>query len=293
MPTLLLINPAAGRKGGIDNLSQCVRDRFARENEPLEIIVPNSVSDHLENVRRAHERGFDKLLVAGGDGSVHLSLQDLDFENVALGIIPFGSGNDIYRAFCCPIKLEHALDNFFSGEERVDLGRAAGRWFLNSAGCGLDTWTVEAKEQSTGRFSNNYLFLFLKLVRSLKPLNFEVTIDGKTIHRRGYWAIATNNGYIGGGMKVSPDANITDGFLDVLIAGDFTKLGMIMQIPHIFKGTHINNRKIEVFRGTEVIIDTDPQMNCAMDGELHGRTPLDITLHPKKLRLRGRLPNQS
>jgi diacylglycerol kinase (ATP) len=290
MPTLVLINPAAGRKLGPDRLTQLISGRFHKQTEPFEIRVPPTQTDWRTLVESAPAIGFDKLLVAGGDGSIHLSLQAIDFEKLSLGILPLGSGNDIYRAFEIPIKIDNALDNFFAGEERVDVGQTAGKYFLNTAGCGLDTWTVEIKETSTGIFSRNYVYLFFRTIRALKPLDFEINIDGTTYKRRGFWAIAANNRYIGGGMKIAPDADMRDGLLDVLIIGDVTKAEMILRMPQIFKGTHLTHPKIEVIRGRDIIIDSAQDMKCALDGDLHSCTPLNITVHPSLLHLRGKLP---
>ena len=271
----------------LDAVSSLVSAKFKSEREAYEIHLPPSPDAWIDAVHTAPEKGCDKLLVVGGDGSLHLSLQAMDFDRLSLGVIPAGSGNDIYRAFGIPATVTAALDNFFAGEEIVDVGEAAGRYFLNTAGCGLDTWTVEIKNQSKGWLARNYLFLFLKIIRALRPLDLEITIDGNTIKRRSYWAIAANNGFIGGGMRITPDADMRDGLLDVLIIGDISKLEMVMRMPKIFKGTHLGHPKIEVIRGRNVVIDSKEPITCALDGELHGTTPLEIKLHHAKLRLHG------
>jgi len=272
-----------------DKLSGIVEVKFRKEGEEYKIHTPPSPNDWIEAVHTAPDKGFDKLLAVGGDGSVHLSLQSMDFEKLSLGVIPAGSGNDIYRAFGIPMNITSALDNFFAGEEIVDVGETAGRYFLNTAGCGLDTWTIEIKNRSKGRLARNYLFLFLKIARALKPLDLEITIDGITLKRRAYWAVAANNGSIGGGMKLAPGADMRDGLLDVLIVGDVSKAEMIWRIPQIFKGTHVGRTKIEVIKGRNIVIRSAEPISCALDGELHGNTPIEIKLHHAKLHLRGRL----
>ena len=272
-----------------DKLSGIVAAKFKEEGEDFIIKVPPTPADWDAAVHTAPENGFDKILAAGGDGSVHLSLQSMDFEKLSLGIIPAGSGNDIYRAFGIPMDITSALDNYFAGEEIVDVGEAVGRYFLNTAGCGLDTWTVEIKNKSTGWLARNYIFLFLKIIRALKPLDLEIDIDGNTLERRAYWAVAANNGSIGGGMKITPDADMRDGLLDVLIIGDVSKAEMIWRIPQTFKGTHVGHPKIEIIRGRNVTINSAQPIPCAIDGELHGHTPIWIKLHHRKLHLRGKL----
>jgi len=289
MPTLILINPTARKKRYKTALQKLIKDKFRRAGESYEIVEPVNVDAWGECVRSAYEKGFDKLLVAGGDGTVHLSLQGLDYENVALGILPIGSGNDIYRAFGIPMNPEAALDNFFAGEERVDLGEVNGHFFLNTAGIGLDSWTIIVKEKSSGMMSGNYVFLFLKTIGMLKGLDCEIEIDGHAICRNAYWVIAANNRFIGGGMKIAPDADLQDGLFDVVIIGKTSKLDMVCRLPHIFKGTHINHPKAEVFRAEHVVIKCAEDIPCALDGELNGPTPLDIRMHHGKLRLRGKL----
>ncbi len=293
MPTLILINPTARKKRYKTSLQKLIENKFGRAGESYEIVEPVDVKDWGEQVRSAYEKGFDKLLAAGGDGSVHLSIQGLDYENVALGILPIGSGNDIYRAFEIPMNPEAALDNFFGGEERVDLGDVNGHFFLNTAGIGLDSWTIMVKEKSTGMLSGNYVFLFLKTVGMLKGLDCEIEIDGRTIRRNAYWVIAANNRYIGGGMKIAPDADLQDGLFDVIIIGKSSRLDLVRRIPQIFKGTHINHPKAEVFKAEHVVIKCAEDILCALDGELNGPTPIDIRMHPGKLKLRGKLERRS
>lgn len=293
MPTLILINPTARKKRYKTSLQKLIEDKFEPAGESYEIVEPVNVEAWGEYVRSAYKKGFDKLLAAGGDGSVHLSIQGLDYENVALGILPIGSGNDIYRAFEIPMNPEAALDNFFAGEERVDLGEVNGHFFLNTAGIGLDSWTIIVKEKSTGILSGNYVYLFLKTIGMLKGLDCEIEIDGQTIRRNVYWVIAANNRFIGGGMKIAPDADIQDGLFDVIIIGKTSRLDMFCRIPQIFKGTHINHPKAEVFRAKHVVIKCAEEIQCALDGELNGPTPLDIRMHPGKLRLRGKLERRS
>ncbi len=292
MPTLILINPAAGRKKDKSPFHGLIEERFRREGEQFEIIQPDDVGHWSELVRSASDKDFDKLLAVGGDGTVHLSLQGFDYDNVALGILPLGSGNDIYRTFGIPINPGAALDNFFAGEESVDVGEANGRFFLNTAGMGLDSWTLLTREKSSGRLAGNYVYQFIKTLRMLKPLECEINIDGTTINRNAYWVIAANNRFIGGGMKVAPDADIRDGILDIIVIGKIRKVDMLLLIPRIFKGTHINHPKVEVYKGKEITIKCADDIPCAVDGELFGKPPLEIKLHHGKLRLRGRLGNK-
>lgn len=293
MPTLILINPAAGRKKDKSPFFGLIEERFRREGEQFEIIQPDDVGHWSELVRSTSDKGFDKLLACGGDGTVHLTLQGFDYEKVSLGILPLGSGNDIYRMFNVPINPGAALDNFFAGEESVDVGEANGRFFLNTAGIGLDSWTLLTREKSSGRLASNYVYQFLKTLRIVKPLQCEIEIDGKTISRNANWVVAANNRYIGGGMKVAPDADVRDGFLDIIIIGKASKVDMLLLIPRIFKGTHVNHPKVEVYKGRDITINCAEDIPCAIDGELHGKPPLEIKVHHRKLRLRGMLRDKN
>ncbi len=289
MPTLIIVNPKAGRVRDIQQVERLIIDRFGRENEGFELVETCTAYECIGRVRSAPDAGFDKLLVAGGDGSVHICLQGIDFERLAMGILPLGSGNDIYRSFGIRITPRAALDNFFAGEARADVGEVSGIYFLNTAGMGLDGWTLHVRRHTSGPFARNYIYLFLKTLRMLRPLDFTITIDGATIRRKALWVVAANNAYIGGGMKIAPDSTIDDGLFDVLIVGNYSRLALVYRMPRIFKGTHVKMSRVEVIRGRDVRIECEEEIPCGIDGELHDASPLDIKMHHGKLRLRGRL----
>src|SRR3954465_9958427 len=121
MTVRFLVNPAAGRGTGKANLD---RIRVLASKLGAGLCVSRKVSDLSEQAREAAEDGMERLLVAGGDGTMHHAVQGLAGTSCALGVIPLGSGNDLAGTLEVPPDLEAAVERAVSGEiRRIDLVR--------------------------------------------------------------------------------------------------------------------------------------------------------------------------
>ena len=98
--------------------------------------------------------------------------------------------------------------------------------------------------------------------------------------------IVANGRYLGGGMKICPDAEPDDGLFDVLLIGDISKRDLVMTLPKIYRGTHLPHPKAELLRGAEVTIDAPIALPVELDGEQPGTTPATFEVVPGALRLR-------
>ena len=99
--------------------------------------------------------------------------------------------------------------------------------------------------------------------------------------------ICANGRYIGGGMKIAPDAEPDDGLFDVLLLGDLTKRDLVQTMHKTYKGTHLPHPKAELLRGASVLVDSPQPLPIQLDGEQPGTTPVHFEVVPKALRLRA------
>ena len=118
-----------------------------------------------------------------------------------------------------------------------------------------------------------------------------VSVDGEERSGAMYDVIVANGRYLGGGMKICPDAEPADGLFDVLLIGDISKRDLVMTLPKIYRGTHLPHPRAELLRGARVSIDAPIALPVQLDGEQPGTTPATFDVVPGALRLRvpGRL----
>jgi diacylglycerol kinase family enzyme len=113
-----------------------------------------------------------------------------------------------------------------------------------------------------------------------------VTVDGETRTGAMYDVIVANGRYLGGGMKLTPDAEPDDAVFDVLLIGDISKTDLVLTLPKIYRGTHLPHPKAELLQGAKVTIEAPIPLPVQLDGEQPGTTPATFEVVPKALRLR-------
>jgi diacylglycerol kinase family enzyme len=113
-----------------------------------------------------------------------------------------------------------------------------------------------------------------------------VTVDEETRTGAMYDVIVANGRYLGGGMKLTPDAEPDDAVFDVLLIGDISKADLVLTLPKIYRGTHLPHPKAELLRGARVTIETAIPLPVQLDGEQPGTTPATFEVVPRALRLR-------
>jgi diacylglycerol kinase family enzyme len=114
----------------------------------------------------------------------------------------------------------------------------------------------------------------------------DVTVDGETRRGRMHDVIVSNGPYIGGGMKITPEADLEDGLFDVLLIGDLTKRDLVFTLPKTFRGKHLPHPRAELLRGSTVTVDSPEPLPVELDGEQPGTTPARFEVVPQALRVR-------
>jgi diacylglycerol kinase (ATP) len=219
-------------------------------------------------------------------------------EGVELAIVHRGTGGDFVRTFGIPHRIEEALDVARNGSTSVvDLGRATLRtwaghesttWFANIASAGM-SGAIAKRVNETGKALGGKLsYAWSTVAVFARWRNAQVTVSVEGEERSGamYDVIVANGRYLGGGMKICPDAEPADGLFDVLLIGDISKRDLVMTLPKIYRGTHLPHPRAELLRGARVSIDAPIALPVQLDGEQPGTTPATFLVVPGALRLR-------
>ena len=255
---------------------------------------------HLTELARDAAAGGSRLLVAvGGDGTVNEVVNGIaGVDGVELAIVHRGTGGDFVRTFGIPHSLAGALDVAREGATRqIDLGRAtfhtwAGpqgeAWFANAASAGM-SGAVAKRVNETGKALGGkatYAWSTLAVFARWRNAQITVTVDDETRTGAMYDVIVANGRFLGGGMKITPDAEPDDSLFDVLLIGDISKKDLVLTLPKIYRGTHLPHPKAELLRGAKVTIETPIPLPVQLDGEQPGTTPATFEVVPNALRLR-------
>ena len=250
-------------------------------------------------VGQALAAGCDALVVVGGDGMVHLGVNALagpgdPYGRVPLGIVPTGTGNDIARALGLPLNdARAACERIWAaskaGGRVIDAGRITGngttRWFAGVVSAGFDAAVNErANAWRWPRGKSRYNLAMLRELATFRAIDYSVTADGDT-WQQGAMLISVANGQsIGGGMKVTPDALLDDGFLDLFIVEPLSRLQFLAVFPKVFSGRHTGHRAVQIRRVRRVDI-TAVNVVAYADGERVGPLPLTVEVVPGAIRV--------
>ena len=288
----LLVNPTAGKNAGA-RVGTTVADLLERGG--AEVVDLSGLDAHRAEAkaRSAVEEGaIDTLAVVGGDGAVHLGVNVCAQSEVPLGIVALGTGNDNAREIGLPVKdVETAVERILHGEPRpVDLGRArsAGgeeRWFLGVLCGGFDAVVNErANRMRWPRGAARYNLAILRELPVFSPIPYTLVLDGEEMHARAMLTCVGNGRAYGGGMKVTPDADLTDGLLDVLVVDEISIPEFLRVFPRVFSGSHTDHPQVRLHRARSVRLEAAGIVAYA-DGERLFPLPLDVEAVPGALRV--------
>jgi diacylglycerol kinase (ATP) len=260
-----LVNPAAGGKT-VRNRFEDLRVLASRAGAGF--VVSRRPQDLEMQARRAVEDGVERLIVVGGDGTMHLAAQGLAGTSCALGVVPMGSGNDLAGTLRVPRDLEAAVRHALSGPvRRIDLIRVGEFVSVSYAGVGFDSEVAARARQARRRGPLIYPWAVLRTLATFAPPLMKVVHDGGTFLGRAMFANACNLPRLGGGMRLAPAARIDDGLLDLVIVKAMPRLALLAIFPKVYSGRHVGDPAITLVRTTRVEITVDREMTIYGGGE--------------------------
>ena len=285
----LVVNPSAGR-GRASSLLPAVEAALRGAGHNL-VVTPTTSLAHADALAR-RAVADDRVAVAmGGDGTIGRVAGTVAATGGVLGVLPGGRGNDFCRAAGLPQNAVAACAVLSSGVERaVDLGvvtSATGETaFLGIASIGFDSDVQERVLSSPARLGRLvYLYGSLAAVASWRHAVFTCTTDGTPLVVRGWSVAVANSGVYGGGMRLAPDASLTDGELDVVTSAATGRLTFLRALPKVFRGTHVDEPTVAVHRARTVGLDADRPFRVFADGDPVGTLPATVTVRPGAVRV--------
>ncbi|HZA98471.1 MAG TPA: lipid kinase [Gemmatimonadales bacterium] len=279
---LLFINLGA-RRG--DEAGQEARAGLEACGLDVRVVTSFDPGQAGEIIRR-ERAGIDRVIVAGGDGTLNAVVQGLVGTGLPLGILPVGTANNLARTLRIPPSLGEAAELAARGGRRpIDLGWVNGHYFFTTASIGLSVRITEeltpATKQRWGALAYGVTAL-RTLVRS-HPFLAEIRWAGGTRHSRTIQVVVGNGRYYGSALPVAEDASIVDSRLDLYSLEVRHWWELVTLAPSLARGRQGEKRSVEALRAKEFEIRTPAPMDINVDGEIRSQTPATFRVMPQML----------
>ncbi|MGN6473396.1 MAG: diacylglycerol kinase [Mycobacteriales bacterium] len=290
MNVALVVNPSAG-KGRAAKQVAAVAGRIRESGANVSILVGADAEDAVTVTRKAVADGVDAVVALGGDGMVHLALNAVAGTDTPLGIIPAGTGNDLAATLGLPAKDPVAAAGIVS--DRLNSGSAwpmdaiqvGDKWFGCVLGAGFDSRVNDrANRMSWPKGRMRYNLAMLAELGVFAPLPFQLVVDGEKVETDAMLIAIGNAKSYGAGMHVTPDADVTDGLMDVMVLGPVSKLEFLKTFPKVFKGTHTSHPAVTM-RRAKVVELSSPGVTAYADGEYLADLPIRCECVPGAVRI--------
>ncbi len=295
----MVLNPAAGRGAAARALDPIARE-FQHQGWSVEVERTAGPGHGTELAARAVQAGAQRVVAVGGDGTVHEVANGLlrspGGADVALGVVPIGSGNDfaklvgLYRH--SPVRAVRRLVT--AQTARFDAGLVCEEYFVNSVGFGFGPEVVRVRNAMPGLSGfglsgfTSYFVPVLHAFAGYRAQRFEVRARG--FAETGYMMMVEvcNGTTAGGSYRFAPDAQPGDGWLDVCLVRRVSLLRFLMAVARVMRGTHANMGEVALFQTREVTIRSlDGPLLLHLDGELRqpDASQCTVRLEPGRLKV--------
>ena len=286
----VIVNPRGGKRMGVRVIDR-VRPIFADAAIELDVRVTERVGHANEIARTLDLDSIDGVCVVGGDGTIHEVTDGLMHRNetalVPIGIIPAGTGNAVAQHLRCDCQLEAARRIVAGQTQGLDVVRVTFQdrivHCVNIVGWGVVSDINSTAERMRFMGSNRYTIAALWHILAPRVRRATLVLDDKTFTDEFLFVMACNTKYTGAGMKLAPQAEIGDGFIDVAVIRRTSRWQMLSLFRKVFDGSHVDLKCMEFHRVRSFSIQTIERDRMNLDGEMKGNSPMSATVLPSAL----------
>ncbi len=292
MKHIFIVNPVSGH-GRSKKIIPWIHDYCQANGKDYEILMTEGKGHATQLAARYTAKDDVTVYACGGDGTGYEVLNGMQ-AGVPMAVIPSGTGNDFTRMFEYPkgLSLKETLFQTIDGKEaQVDIGRANQTMlFHNCLTMGLDA-AVTVKAEKLGKklpipSKLVYIVSVFLTLKERKPIDLELTMDGKTTHHQMLLLAIMNGKFYGGGFQPTPDASVQDGVFDICLV-DYTSLSRILLLlPKYMVGKHVLEREAHFYKCTSLQVKTAQLVPSQIDGEVKYLQEYDCELQPKFITVR-------
>jgi diacylglycerol kinase (ATP) len=290
---VVAINPQASFGHRREVGPRVVEQLRAAGHDAIGVSEPNFELLRRETIRAVGE-GADALVVVGGDGMVSMGTNIVAGTELPLGLVASGTGNDVARGLGLPLgepdlAVSLLIEALKRPARRIDAGLVQHgeltTWFAGVLSAGFDAVVNErANNMAWPKGKLRYTLAILRELATLKPIEYDLIVDGKPRTTSALLISVANNRSLGGGMQITPDAIWDDGLLDLFIVTPMSRLAFLRVFPKVFSGTHTELPVVQISRVSSVRLSASGVIAYA-DGERVGSLPVQVDVVPGALNL--------
>lgn len=288
MKTVFIVNPKAGQGKNAQKLIENIRQTARALNADIEIYETRAAGDAARFVKEyCKQNGGSRFIACGGDGTLSEVLNGaISCADSEVGVLPIGTGNDFCRNFANREEF-YNIESQISGEsEKCDVikyettinGSKKEGYCVNMVNIGFDCnvadMTAEMKKKPFISGSVAYFLSILSTLIKKKGANLKIELDGMLKHEGPLLLTSIANGsYCGGGIKSNPLASVQDGFININIIKNVSRLKFIYLLPYYMKGTFLKLKDVERIISSVkcqkiIITPLDGKIRICNDGEI-------------------------
>ncbi|MBN2795042.1 MAG: YegS/Rv2252/BmrU family lipid kinase [Clostridia bacterium] len=287
----IIQNPSSGKIGYEDEFNEVCR-LLLDYGYTVQLFKTKGKNDAYLETKKAVEEGFECIVVSGGDGTVNEVARGL-YEmktTVPMAIFKTGTVND----FANHLKLPNTAFSFLKMIQSeitlpVDIGLLNGQVFVNIAAAGIFTSVAHDTKKEVKKYLGRnayYLEALMNLPKNLStyyPLR--ITTDKFTTEGEYHLFLITNSSSVGGFDKISPTAEIQDGYFDCMFIKRAPIVGQADVFMKILVGKHLDNKHVDYFQTKKIKIEllNDDELVVDLDGEYGGTLPIEIEVKPSAI----------
>ena len=308
MKSRLIVNPVSGTDSGPDYL-QTINERLRAAVGEMDIVMTTGPCDAADAAESASRDGeYDRLFVAGGDGTLNEAVNGVArvegaLRRITFGVIPLGTGNDFAAALGLPEDVEESINILLAGRTvEADVGVLNERRFVNVSAGGFVAEVSDAVNPQLKTVAGKLAYLVggAQVLFEYEPVRAYLTVEG------GVWQdvelselelelfAVCNSRLVGGGRLIAPRAVIDDGLLDVCIVEAMPTLEFLGLLTRVSEGDHVSDERVHYFRARSVELRFDRRIKVNTDGEVLETDSCRYSVEPRAARfLAGDAPYHS
>jgi diacylglycerol kinase (ATP) len=280
----LIANPVAG--GGAAGKIRRARRHLEGRGCLVDLTLTAARGDATEAAAAAREGGFDRIIVAGGDGTLNEAINGLAPSSLPLGFLPLGTTNVFALEVGIPFSVEKACDIALDGVSTpVCLGVADGTRFLLMAGIGFDAEVVFRVSAGLKRWTGKLAYLLSAFSVLMKRAGFPIEVeceDGTVLP--GCNLIIGNARLYAGRFSITPEASLTEDGFDVCLFQKRGRWSLVRSVIRVVTGKRLSSPEVRRFK-TRCLTVRGPGVPVQVDGDYLGRLPMSFQTEPKGLTL--------
>ena len=280
--TLIILNPAADSERALRKQARV--ESLARD---CMVCTTTYTGEAEAMARRGVAEGFEKIVAAGGDGTINEVVNGLAGTSATLGLLPIGTMNVFATELGLPVHDLELCWEIVNGDSirAVDLPKANQKFFVQLAGVGLDAQVVkETSSQLKKNFGPLSYVISAVQIAARKPPRLFIQSEDASIDE-GSFVLVGNGRLYGGPFPFFKHAALDDGLLDVIVFKRLGYLEIIKYLQDVIFSSDIRVPEIEYFQTRRLRVESDQSVPVELDGELVGNCPVEFSVRDRSLRV--------